>query len=195
MIMTTLSPITASAGKVRDVMQSRVVAVEPQMTVRELVRVLSEEGISGAPVLNGKSRILGVVSATDVMQLVAHEAEIPSGQLIWGVGSLVEEQTGEGEMPSFYYAPDAALRFTVPVHDAREETGLDSYTVEDIMTPVAFSVAPEASLAELVELFLRGRIHRALVVENGVLRGIATPFDVLSWLMTEEVPVPEIAEE
>ena len=47
------------------------------------------------------------------------------------------------------------------------------------MTPVPFSVEPEMPLSELCELLVRGRIHRAVVVEKGQLLGIVTSVDVL----------------
>jgi CBS domain-containing protein len=42
-----------------------------------------------------------------------------------------------------------------------------------------FSVPSTASLPELARFLLRGRIHRALVVDAGELVGIVSAFDVL----------------
>jgi len=47
------------------------------------------------------------------------------------------------------------------------------------MTPAAFSVGPEDSVSLVAKFLLQGRIHRALVVEEGRLRGIVTTFDPL----------------
>jgi predicted transcriptional regulator len=128
MISFAASPTVAAT--VRDIMQSEVLAVVPEMTVRELIHLLLEERISGAPVLGPTGKVLGVVSSTDVLRMAA------SGT-----------------------APDAR--------------------VAEIMTPVAFTVHPEESLSDLARFFRRGRVHRALVMEDGVLLGVVTPFDVL----------------
>lgn len=120
----------AVAATVRDIMQSEVLAVVPEMTVRELIHLLLEERISGAPVLGPTGKVLGVVSSTDVLRM-----------------------TASGTPPN-----------------AR---------VAEIMTPVAFSVDPDESLSDLARFFRRGRVHRALVMEDGVLVGVVTPFDVL----------------
>jgi CBS domain-containing protein len=56
------------------------------------------------------------------------------------------------------------------------------------MTPVAFSVDPDESLSDLARFFRRGRVHRALVMEDGVLVGVVTPFDVLHALRSEPSP-------
>lgn len=186
--MATPDRAAGRAQTVRDVMQFHVVTVPPRATVRELIQILSEEGISGAPVLDPHGKILGVVSATDVIRLAAHEAEIPAGQLSWEPALLPEEQD-EDDGASYFALPETPVRFTAPVPGAAAETAFDRYRVEDIMTPVAFSVAPDASLQEVVQLFVRGRIHRVLVVDRGMLLGIATPFDVLGALF-DLVPEP-----
>jgi CBS domain-containing protein len=57
------------------------------------------------------------------------------------------------------------------------------------MTPVSFSVAPDSTVPELCEFLVRGRIHRAVVVEEGRLVGIVTSADVLRAVAEERVPV------
>ena len=66
-----------------------------------------------------------------------------------------------------------------PVRDWVAESDLDRYDVREIMTPAKFYVRPDASLAELAHFLLRGRIHRALVMEDETLVGIVTTVDVL----------------
>ena len=56
---------------------------------------------------------------------------------------------------------------------------MDSVAVADIMTPVAFSVRPGDTVKELADFLVRGRIHRAVVVEDARLLGIVTSGDVL----------------
>jgi len=146
--MTVFSPVAPAT--VRDVMQTDVVAVVPEMTVRELIHLLLEERISGAPVLAPTGKVLGVVSGTDVLRLASR----PSGRLenaancgaVAGAGSLSER------------------------------------CVADIMTPVVFTVHPEESLSDLARFFRQGRVHRALVMENGMLLGVVTPFDMVQSL-------------
>ncbi|HEX7241039.1 MAG TPA: CBS domain-containing protein [Longimicrobiaceae bacterium] len=161
---------TQSPQAVRDIMQTPVLTIPPGATIRELVHLLVEHSITGVPVVDGRRRIVGVVSATDVLRFSEHEAEIPAGQLAWAPAALREEAEREGELLAAFTDPDLG---SVP------EAGLDACAVRDIMTSTAFTVSPADSVADVAEVLLRGRIHRALVVEKGELLGIVTPFDVL----------------
>jgi CBS domain-containing protein len=171
--------------RARDLMQYHVVSVGPEATVRQLVQLLTEKGVSGAPVLDRHGKILGVVSTTDVMRLAAHEAEVPAGQSSWEPVVLPEEADQE-DGPSYFLLAESPVRFTAPFPEAVSESTFDRYQVREIMTPVAFMVPPSATIPELIRLFVRGRIHRVLVVEKGMLLGIVTPFDILRVLDGDE---------
>lgn len=51
----------------RDIMTTSVVSVSPTMTVQDLARVLAANRISGAPVVDYKGELLGIVSEADVL--------------------------------------------------------------------------------------------------------------------------------
>ncbi len=56
---------------------------------------------------------------------------------------------------------------------------LDQYDVGEIMTPANFHIHPDSDLRDLAAFLLRGRIHRALVMEDDRLVGIVTTVDLL----------------
>lgn len=161
---------------VRDIMQTDIISVRKGTSVQELVQILDEEGISGVPVLDPAGSVLGVVSRTDVVRLAAREPEIPLAEAFWeGIGRESEDDT---DPDSYFMAPESAVML-VPGGPGLESVAFDEITVDEIMTPVAFSVDPEMAIWELAEFLVQGRIHRALVVEDGRLVGIATAFDLL----------------
>jgi len=51
----------------RDIMTTSVVSVLPTMTVQDLARVLAANRISGAPVVDYKGELLGIVSEADIL--------------------------------------------------------------------------------------------------------------------------------
>jgi CBS domain-containing protein len=63
-------------------MEPRVVAVVPEMTVRELVQTFLEEQVRGAPVVGPSGKVVGMVSEADVLRLFMPgrgEAQGPDG--------------------------------------------------------------------------------------------------------------------
>ena len=185
--MTTRVEKAAAPGAgltVRDILWPQVVSVSPDDTVRDLVATLAREGISGVPVLERGGRIAGVVSATDVVRLAARAVEVPSGHPSWEQPMLPEEADDDA-VAAYLVAAGIPVDFGDGGFGPTEDDRYEAYRVRDVMTPVAFSVSPDDSVAEAARFLLRGRIHRALVVEDGRLLGIVTPFDILRALFDD----------
>ena len=51
----------------RDIMTTPVVTVTADMSIRDLAKILTEKGISGAPVVDDSGRVVGIVSEADVI--------------------------------------------------------------------------------------------------------------------------------
>jgi CBS domain-containing protein len=56
--------------RVRDLMTSDVITLSPKATLADAARILSDDQVSGAPVVD-QGRILGVLSATDLVRAQA----------------------------------------------------------------------------------------------------------------------------
>lgn len=174
---------TLAETAVRDLMQTNVVTVGPDATIRELTRLLSDHQISGAPVVDAGGRVLGVVSATDVLRFVADEVDAtvatfptaPSRQ------EDAEDDDDEPDLLDYFALVEGAVVAPEGV-DWITADAFEEGTVKEIMTPVHFSVRSDASVEELADLLFRGRIHRALVIDDDELEGIVTTFDILKAL-------------
>jgi CBS domain-containing protein len=59
--------------RLRDIMTADVVAVPPELTIRDALVLFSKRHVSGAPVVSGR-HVVGVVSLTDLAEV----AEMPS---------------------------------------------------------------------------------------------------------------------
>ena len=66
------------ARRVKDVMNPDIMTVDDEMTTDELVRYLTEREISGAPVVDGQGRLIGVVSMTDIGRHLAEPSDFAS---------------------------------------------------------------------------------------------------------------------
>jgi CBS domain-containing protein len=152
----------------KDIMSPNVVTVTDTLNLREAAKILVEEGISGAPVVDELGNLLGVMSQSD---LVEYE--------------LTMERELTVEAP-FYRRPyDDAL------HPSRgfqiEELPAD--TVKDVMTPFLITVEEDTSIQEVAARMAKFGIHRLIVVDDDQqIRGIVTSIDVLRWVAekTEE---------
>ena len=162
--------------KVRDIMRRDVVRIRPDASVRELILLLAQEQISGVPVVDQTGDIVGVVSVTDIMQLAAQNIDAPSTNAPWNRSG---RDYGDEESSASIRETDAPFQFEEPDPLSLGVPELAEYRVEDIMTPAAFTVDLDTSVAQLSRFMLQGRIHRALVVERGRLEGIVTAYDVL----------------
>jgi len=172
---------------VRDIMRTDVVTVRSDDSARALARVLSDSEISGAPVLDGHGKVVGVASATDLVRLAAEDAEMNLSAVTLRPernrgADLADEDDPDSLVeadPYGFFLPEDSPFQGAEVLEQFPETSFDAVTVADLMTPVSFAVEPSMPVPELCAFLVRGRIHRALVVENDELVGIVTSQDVL----------------
>lgn len=172
---------------VRDIMQTQVTTVSPGTTVRELTRLLADNGISGVPVVTASGAVVGVVSSTDIVRLAADESELRISSARWTPLRAEDpwEETDDGgeeegdDLLSSYFLPEGTASLGPDWPEEMGDGTFDEFTVADIMTPVSFTMPPTASVKDLARFLLRGRIHRAVVTEDDHLVGIVTTMDVL----------------
>jgi len=71
------APVGSKEGAMRvaDLMVSDVKAIAPDMAVSDAVALMTEHHISALPVVDAHSRLLGVVSTTDVLQAAAEATD------------------------------------------------------------------------------------------------------------------------
>lgn len=139
---------------VRNLMQTEVVTLRADMSARDAERVLTEHRIGGAPVVDESGRVLGVLSQSDLVRL---DAAPPSTGAAGAFFSDVDEYRDLAALPA-----DESL---VPV--------------TRVMSTKVLAVAPDASAREAAHLMREHRVHRLLVVEGGVLRGVVSALDLL----------------
>jgi CBS domain-containing protein len=134
--------------KVKDIMTSPVVSVEPQSSVIEAVRIMLQRHISGLPVIDKRGRLSGVVTEGDFLR---------------------RAETGtQRQRPRW-------LEFLLgPGRLAEEYTRSHGRKVHEIMTTDAVTVTEEVSLGEVVRLMEKRRIKRLPVMRGNEVIGIVT---------------------
>ncbi|HVE85892.1 MAG TPA: CBS domain-containing protein [Myxococcales bacterium] len=146
---------------VTEVMSRRAICVRADLSVRAVLMVLVEHGISGAPVVDAAGRPVGVVSVTDLLREQYDQIEDEEDELLphWARGAV--ERHREGARPSARSALKA----------------------EDIMTPSVFSVREDEPMGDAVQRMAQRGVHRLPVVSrDGVVVGMVSSLDVMRWL-------------
>ena len=144
---------------VKELMSADIMTVADEMTTDELARYFIEREISGAPVVDGQGRLIGVVSMTDIGRTMAEPSDLTSQRDSTFYRDDVENLTLE----------DLGQRYV-------EERAV---TVRDVMTPVIHQVPVTASVGEVARIMVERHIHRLVVTQGKDPVGIITSMDLL----------------
>ncbi len=138
-----------------DVMTRNPVCATPGMTIRQLATIFAERKISGAPVVDPKGVLVGVVSRTDLFRRVSLESkESPSGFL-------------------FDLLNDKAPAERQPVTEAL-------FTIGDFMCETVITAEPTDPVGSVARRMSEARIHRVVVIDEGRRPiGVVTALDLL----------------
>jgi CBS domain-containing protein len=152
--------------KASDVMKTPVVTLDEEVLLPEAARILSDEHIGGAPVVDHRGEPLGVVSLFDIARELA------------GLGRPAEELGGFYRQGKLSFAePEEGEIGTAPQPEGEA-------TVGDIMAPGVIGVPAHATLGEVARLLWERQIHRVFVLdEAGGLLGVISTMDLLRVLV------------
>jgi CBS domain-containing protein len=145
-----------------DVMTTQVITVGPDTSVQDLAMLLSQRGISGAPVIDSDNRLVGIVSEGDLL----HRAET-------GTERRTEHRRARW-LDSFASDRDLARDY-VKSHGGK---------VRDVMTRNVVTVSDTTELADIANLLETNRIKRVPVLRDGKLVGIVSRANLVRALAT-----------
>lgn len=142
--------------RVRDVMVTHVVAVNPGDRVSDALQLMVENRVAALPVVDGHDRCVGVISSTDLLQ---------------------KAQELGGELEALNTSQGLAHELLM---EKLEHTGFSEEVVQEVMTHTPVAVDPETSLVAASSLMTRNRIHHLAVTDGQrKLRGILSSMDIL----------------
>lgn len=154
--------------KVEDAMQKNVITIKNDMKIEEAARILRENKISGAPVIDKKNRLVGMLSEGDIIRLL--EVHSPKLNLI---------------LPSPLDLIELPIRMKHEYDEIVKGIKKASLTlVDEIMTRKLITVKPDQSISDAAELMDKHKIKRLPVVDDeGNLIGIITRGDIIGALV------------
>ena len=144
-----------------EVMTSPVVTARRDMTVRELIELLSKHQISGVPVVDSGGDLQGVVSLTDLALL------------------SVESRNAVRDADSDYHSSPALDGLSTAGEHLRPEAETLDDRIWGIMSPDAIVAEEQTSIGALADMMLAHLIHRIVIVRGSQVVGIVSIRDIL----------------
>lgn len=155
--------------KAKDIMNKHVITVQASWSVEHLAEFLVEHGISGAPVMAGEDKVVGVVSLTDIARYSALPVQENQEEAHEYYLRGLENQYSQVDLASLHIQEHSMVK------------------VIDIMNPAIFSVEENTDVADIAEIMVRGRIHRVMVTKKEKVVGIITALDILKGIFEVSV--------
>jgi CBS domain-containing protein len=151
------------------------------------VELLARQHIGGAPVMEG-NRVVGVVTADDVLSFLASEPVVPRvrEEEQEYEAEPEEEPAEEGvEAPAAFFADtwsdagaEAVERFEAL--ESPEWDLLGEHVVAEAMTRRLLRIGPDQEVSKAAKVMHDERVHRLLVMDGKDLFGIVTATDVMN---------------
>jgi CBS domain-containing protein len=151
------------AKTVADVMSRDPIMVKPQTPIKEAIKILAEQRISGLPVVDDAGSLVGVISETD---------------LLW-------QETGV-EPPVYIMFLDSVIFLENPARHEQELHKALGQTVGEVMSTNPVTVESDQPLRKAAKLMQEKSIRRLAVVnDQGKVIGILTPGDIVRAMAAE----------
>ncbi|WP_027339460.1 CBS domain-containing protein [Halonatronum saccharophilum] len=143
---------------VREIMTKDVITVTPDMTVKEVAKVLADNKISGVPVLEG-DKLVGIVSEGD---LIVRDKKL--------------------RFPNYVYFLDSIFYLESYEKFEKDFKKMIGVKVGDIMTEDVLSVGPKASVEDVATVLTEEGVNRVPVVEDDKVIGIVSRGDIVKYM-------------
>ncbi len=152
--------------QVKDVMTRNVISIGADEPVIKAARMMLENRISGLPVVDAKSQLVGVVTEGDFLRRreIGTERQRPKWlEFVLGPGKLAQE-----------YVQTSGRK------------------VAEIMTPDPWTVGEDDALEDVVEIMERRHIKRLPVIRAGQMVGIISRANLMHALasLSRDIPAP-----
>ena len=144
--------------KAKDIMTSDVITVKEMTTLEDLARIIMQHHISGAPVVNDKGTVTGIVTENDLIN-----------------------QNKRLHIPTILRLFDAFI----PLGTSKLESEIKrmaASTVKDIYTKKVITVDEETPIENIATIMAEKKIHLLPVLKEGELVGIIGKKDIIKGL-------------
>ena len=161
---------------VNDIMTREVVTVAETDTLQEVSKIFFEKSISGAPVLDSKGKIIGMVSESDIVKSVRPYQE--RLKMVY---------------PSLSFMSVTFEKNTEEKAIAEVVREVQMKTVGEIMSREVHSLTPDDPISKAITMINEENVNRLPVIREGDIVGIVTRADILRCLTLVDLKILETA--
>jgi len=148
--------------KIKEAMVKKIITVRKDQTLIEAARILVKNNISGAPVVDNRGKLVGMLSEKDLFRALYPDVkDILKDVRLWLGKEKIKHRV-----------------------DAKREI-----LVEKLMIKKIISIDPEAEILEAGSIMLTTKIHRLPVVKNKKLIGIVSRPDIFRNLLKADLQI------
>lgn len=146
----------------RDIMTKEVITVQEDMTIEALGRIFIEKRISGAPVLDSREKLVGIVTENDLVR-----------------------KNSRLHIPTVVRIFDAFVPLGGTGQVEEEIRRVSASTVSEICTRPVVTVSPDATLQDICSLMFEKGVHLIPVLDAGRIVGIIGKIDIIRGMFGE----------
>ncbi|WP_319466705.1 CBS domain-containing protein [uncultured Pseudodesulfovibrio sp.] len=145
--------------KAKDIMTTQCITLTPDTEISAAAKILLENKINGAPVVEN-DEVVGVLCQAD---LVAQQKKVT--------------------LPSFFTLLDGVFPLSSHEELEREMTKISALKVAEAMTPAPIFITPDTSIEDLATMMANEKLYTLPVLDDGKLVGVVGKEDVLKTLL------------
>jgi len=148
--------------KVRDLMTTDVVTLRPTDTLKTAAIKFAVDNISGAPVVDGRNHLLGIISQNDILKTLLRYQDMLDKDNFSGSAIMKHSLDSDTDDDR--------------VNSISEE--ISDITISEIMCHTVLTTTPDESIMDLLRAMLGMDVNRVPVIEKGVVIGIISRGDI-----------------
>lgn len=149
-----------ASGTLAQIMKTDVYTINEHATVLEALRLFSQKGISGVPVVDNATRVVGFISDGDIMRLLADQ--VPAFKTAW---SMIVEQGNEDF--------DKTLRETMGT------------TVGEVATKKVVAVNISDDIGMIARVLVEHHLRKVPVLDQGCMVGIVNRSNITHYAIEQ----------
>ena len=157
--------------KVRDLMTTQLVTLQPTDTVKKAAIKFAVDNISGAPVVDNRNHLLGILSENDILNTI----------LKYQIA--LDDENHDSVILT--YSMDSPTETDDILKKVSEE--ISNLEVAAIMTRTVLTTTPDTTIMEVLRAMIEMKVNRVPVVEKGVVIGIISRGDIIFALYKRKV--------